>query len=101
MQIHKYLELDPEAETIACRECSSTICDAGQNYREHSAMRTGPVTEAGLPFVPPEDKLGQKTDLEFREFFCPDCGVLLQTGFAREEDPILHDIDIDVDSLSA
>ena len=99
MQIHKYLELDTDALTISCRQCGTELCGADQNYREHSAMRTGPVTDAGVPFVPPEDKLGQKTDLEFREFFCPDCGVLLQTEFAQEDDPLLHDIDIDVDSL--
>lgn len=101
MQIHKYLELDAETESITCSECDTTICSADQNYREHSAMRTGPVTDAGVPFVPPEDKLGEKTDLEFREFFCPSCGVLFQTEFAREDDPILHDIDIDTDSLEA
>jgi acetone carboxylase gamma subunit len=100
MQIHRYLELDAAAEAISCTECGTTICNAEENYRKHSAMRTGPITEAGVPFVPPEDKIGRKTDLEFREFFCPECAVLLQTEFAKEDDPIIHDIEIDLESLS-
>lgn len=100
MRIHRYLELDTVTHEITCTECETTICDADENYREHSAMRTGDVTDAGVPFVPPEEKLGEEVDLEFREFFCPNCGVLLQTAFAQEDDPILHDIEIDVDSIA-
>lgn len=100
MQIHKYLELDPDEETIACRECDEVLCDADENYKEYAAMRTGPVTDAGPAFEPPEEILGTDLELEFRQFFCPSCAVLFDHSFAREDDPILHDIEIDVDSLS-
>jgi len=99
MQIHKYLELDPDAETISCRECGETLCNANRNYKEYAAMRTGPVTDAGPAFEPPEEILGKDLDLEFRQFFCPNCAVLLDHSFARQDDEILHDIEIDVPSL--
>jgi acetone carboxylase gamma subunit len=99
MQIHKCLELDPDAETISCRECGETLCNANRNYKKYAAMRTGPVTDAGPPFEPPEEILGKDLDLEFRQFFCPNCAVLLDHSFARQDDEILHDIEIDVSSL--
>jgi acetophenone carboxylase len=100
MQIHPYLELDIDSETIACLNCDSTLCSADENYREHVALRTGPITEAGPGFIPVSEKLGEDRDIEFREFFCPDCGVLLQSDFAKSDDPILYDIELDIESLS-
>lgn len=101
MQIHMYLELDVDDRTIGCTECGETLCAADQNYKEHAAMQVGPVTDAGPAFEPPEEVLGSDPGLEFRRFFCPGCGVLLAHEFAREADPILHDIEIDVDALTS
>lgn len=99
MQIHRYLDLNEDSRAISCRECGETICDAAETIGKHASMRTGPVTDAGPAFVSPVAKLGDETDLEFLEFFCPECGVLLQTEFARSEDPVLQDIEIDIESL--
>lgn len=101
MQIHEYLELDPDAETISCSECGHELCDADQNYKEYSAMRTGPVTEAGPVFHSPENILGTDPGYEFREWFCPDCGVLFDHRFALEGDRIVHDIEIDIEALQS
>lgn len=100
MQIHRYLDLNEERNTIVCRNCRETLCDATENYREHAALRTRPLQEAGPAFVSAEQKLGEDKSLEFREFFCPNCAVLLQADFARSDDPILHDIEINVENLS-
>lgn len=99
MQIHEYLDLDPDTETISCSECGHELCEADQNYKEHSAMRTGPVTDAGPLFHPPEAILGEDPGYEFRQWFCPDCGVQFDHRFALEGDRIIHDIEIDLDSL--
>lgn len=101
MQIHEYLELDIDAETIRCSECGKELCDADQNYKEYSAMRTGPVTDAGPPFHPPEDILGEDPGYEFRQWFCPHCGVLFDHRFALEGDRIIHDIEIDLASIKS
>lgn len=100
MQIHKYLDLDVDSGVIQCRECGEELCDGDQNYKEHSAMRTGPVTDAGPAFDDPRDILDEDPGLEFRQFFCPNCGVLFDHEFARHDEPILHDIEIDLDSLA-
>ncbi|MFC7157050.1 acetone carboxylase subunit gamma [Halomarina halobia] len=101
MKIHEYLELDAQAATISCSECGEVLCDADQNYKEHSSMRTGPVTDAGPLFQPPERVLGSDPGYEFREWFCPGCGVLFDHRFALEGDRIIHDIEIDVEALES
>jgi len=99
MQIHEYLELDPDAETISCSECGEELCGATENYKEYSAMRRGPVTDAGPVFKPAEDILGSDPGYEFRQWFCPNCGVLFDHRFALKDDRIIHDIEIDVEAL--
>lgn len=99
MKIHEYLELDTETETINCSECGEELCHADENFKKHSAMRTGPVTDAGPLFNPPEDILGKDPGYEFRQWFCPSCGIMFDHRFALEEDPILHDIEIDLKSI--
>jgi acetone carboxylase gamma subunit len=101
MQIHEYLELDPDSETISCSECGERLCDADQNYKEHSAMRTGPVTDAGPVFKPPADILNEDPGYEFRQWFCPNCAVLFDHRFALEDDRIVHDIEIDLESVQS
>jgi len=98
-EIHEYLELDPDARTIACRKCGEEICDADANYKEHAAIRTGPITDAGPVFTPPEKIYDRDPDIEFRQFFCPGCAVLLDYEVVPADEPILHDLEIDVESL--
>jgi acetone carboxylase gamma subunit len=99
MKIHEYLELDPATEDISCSKCGERLCSAHENYREHTAMKRIPVSEMGPEFAPPADLLEEDPNLEMRRFFCRNCGVLFGHQVAREDEPILHDIDIDVESL--
>jgi acetophenone carboxylase len=99
MKIHEYLELDTEKELIQCSDCGNELCGARENYREYSAVRAQPVTEAGPRFRDPEEVLGEDPGYEFREFFCPNCGILFGHRFALEDDGFVHDIEIAVDEL--
>lgn len=99
-EIHEYLELDPDTRTISCSKCGEEICDAEENYKEHTALRTGPITDAGPVFTPPEKIYDRDPGIEFRQFFCPSCAVLFDYEVVPEDEPILHDLEIDVDELS-
>jgi N-methylhydantoinase B len=92
-QIHRYLGLDTETGTIGCSECGATLCDATENYREHAAIARKPVEDAGPAFVPLESIVDTDLGFEFRQFVCPDCAVLFDVEFAREDDPFLHDLE--------
>jgi acetone carboxylase gamma subunit len=99
VSVHEYLELDVDARTIACSECGTELCDASENYKEHAAMRTGPVTDAGPVYAAPAEIYDDPPSMEFRQFFCPNCATLFDYELAPEDEPILHDVDLDVDAM--
>ncbi|HKJ58408.1 MAG TPA: acetone carboxylase subunit gamma, partial [Halobacteriales archaeon] len=76
------------------------ICDADENYKEHCAMETKPLEEIAPGFESPSALLGADHDVEFRQFYCPSCAVLVEHEIARAADPILQDIEIDPSSVS-
>jgi len=100
MQIHEYLELDVGSNTISCMECSEPICDGDQNYKRHVALKRLDVHDLGPAFSPAKEILGVESGLELRRYACPNCGILLDHTVAKEQDDIIHDIDIDVEKLS-
>lgn len=99
ISIHEYLQLDVDSRTILCSECGEQLCEATQNYKEHSAMRTGPVTDAGPVFTAPKEIYDDPPAVEFRQFFCPNCATLFDYEVVPEDEPILHDVELDVDKL--
>lgn len=100
MEIHEYLDLDVEAETINCNECGQHLCHAEDNYKHYCAMETIPLADVGPGFEAPGELLNTDQNVEFRKFYCPSCAVLIEHEIARAEDPILHDIEIDLTTVA-
>jgi len=100
MEIHEYLDLDPETETVSCTECGHTICNAEEDYKLHCAMESEPLEELGPGFESPAELLDADHDVQFRQFYCPSCAVLIDHEIARAEDRILQDIEIDPHSIA-
>lgn len=99
MEIHEYLDLDPETESISCNDCGHQICSVDENYKRHCAMETVPLSDVGPEFESPSKLLGARHDIEFRRFYCPSCAVLIDHEIAQAEDAILRDIEIDPSTL--
>lgn len=97
--VHAYLRLDADEDTIACTECDEVLCGAAENYKEHVAVRTGPVTDAGPVFTAPEEIYEEPPSIEFRQFFCPNCATLFDYEVVPESEPVLHDVELDVEAL--
>lgn len=87
-RVAEYLLLD--GEELRCRMCSESICQKGDNYKEHTIQRNLSVQDAGPLF--PDPQIYVDAPIEFRQFSCPGCGTLIETEIARGDDPILHDI---------
>lgn len=73
-----------------CSKCRSLIQEANENYKTGCSRKVTDVRDVGLAPIEP----GQFIDdeIEYREYFCPGCGMLMQGNFCRPEDEDLWDI---------
>lgn len=76
-------------EMIVCRECDTSICEQGENYKRHALARTKPLEEAGPLINDPAEYVDD--ELEFRQFICPGCGTLLENEVILAELDPIHD----------
>jgi N-methylhydantoinase B len=79
--------------TFACAACGTELGGVGDNYKDSSTLHTKAIQEAG-PFADPAASID--ATIEFREFSCPGCGVLFDAEVARQEDPPLWDVQLQV-----
>jgi N-methylhydantoinase B len=73
-----------------CAKCRTRIQNADENYKSGCSKRVSNVRDVGLSPIDP--KLFIDDEIEYREYFCPGCGLLLQGDFNRPEDPDFQDI---------
>ena len=88
------IEQRPEGEVYVCR-CGNVLGDAHRNFKEFTVMEEGPIHEAGLRVNP--YRVGGR--FVFRQFYCPNCLVRLETEVAQKDEPILWDIDIELSAV--
>lgn len=72
---------------IRC-QCKHIISPVMENYKLHALQYEAPLNEAG-PWVNP-DNLGDGR-LVLRQFYCPNCQVVLENEVTRKDDPVLWD----------
>jgi N-methylhydantoinase B len=74
----------------SCTKCRTQIQNADENYKSGCIKRVTDVRDVGLAPIDPH--LFIDDEIEYREYFCPGCGLLLQGNFCRPEDPEFRDI---------
>jgi N-methylhydantoinase B len=86
---------DGARPVLQCR-CGHILGAATENYRALSREARFPVQRVG----PHADPHGRGTHrFELREYYCPGCLVLIETDVALQDDPLLHDIELDADGI--
>jgi acetophenone carboxylase len=100
--ITEYLDLDVDESMWYCSACNRALIDAEENYKKGCLVyKRDPreihnaVYEAEFNFAPDPDWVN------ILEFYCPGCGVQVETEYLPPGHPITHDIDIDVVGLKA
>lgn len=101
IRITEYLEIDLDTESWCCQRCGAVLIGAGENYKKGCL-----VAEQSLESVHPPLVEGQAysfcPDPDFCrliEFYCPQCGVMIENEYLPPGHPITHDIEIDLDHL--
>jgi N-methylhydantoinase B len=81
------------SDSIVCRNCDERLCEAGENYKLHSLARTMPLEEAGPHVNDPAEYVDD--EMEFRQFYCPGCGTLLENEVILSDLDPIHDKQLD------
>jgi acetone carboxylase gamma subunit len=83
-----------EANFIACADCGSLLCGAASNYKLSAARIDGSLHEIDPDLFPePETELDDR--IAYRQYLCPNCGVLFDNELAKAEDPPVWDVQLE------
>jgi acetone carboxylase gamma subunit len=89
-QVNEYISIESQGTDrwLQCR-CGKRLCDANANPKDHVKSKELPIQAAGPHVAIGERELSKS--FVWREFYCPDCGLMLNTEVALKDDPYLHD----------
>jgi N-methylhydantoinase B len=73
----------------ACAKCDFELGDISENYKEHCVTENQSIAVSN-PLIGDEARFIDNA-VEFRQFYCCQCGCLLDNEIAIAEDPLLHD----------
>lgn len=100
--ITEYLDVDIDGMMWLCSACGHGLIGAHENYKRGCAVHArdpkevhNPVFEAEYNFAP------DPKWVKIVEFYCPSCGVQVETEYLPPGHPITHDIDLDIGALRA
>lgn len=101
IRITEYLEIDLDTEKWCCQRCGSALIDARENYKKGCLVAEKPLEEV-YPAMTDEQPYGFRPHPDFCrlvEFYCPECGIMMENEYLPPGHPITHDIEIDLDAL--
>ncbi len=103
INITEYLGINLEAERWVCRRCGHDLGDARGNYKEGLLIYDRDPTEIHKPLID-----SRKYEYTFSpdpnwtallEYYCPNCGTMMETEYTVPGHPPTRDIELDIDSL--
>jgi N-methylhydantoinase B len=80
---------------LACARCGWLLGPAAENYKAH-ALRIDRRIEVANPLIG-DPRRFIDAGVEFRQFYCPECGGLLENEVCRAGEPLLWDIQLTVE----
>lgn len=100
VRVTPYLDLDVDEEMWYCADCGHKIISARKNYKKGCLVYERDPREIHRPLIEAEYHFGFDPNwVKIIEFYCPGCGVQLETEYLPPGHPITYDIEIDIDSL--
>ncbi|MBU6270670.1 MAG: hydantoinase B/oxoprolinase family protein [Betaproteobacteria bacterium] len=83
---------EKEGLRMCCVKCAADLGPLRENYKAHAVRVDSDIRDAN-PHVGDYRRFLDERPV-FRQFHCPGCGALLENEIARESDPLLHDIEV-------
>lgn len=104
LRITENLAIDLETESWCCVACGHRLAGARENYKTGCMVAEVPLEEAHPPLVQAGAALRFTPNPDFCrlvEFYCPECGTVLENEYLPPGHPLTHDIELDIDALKA
>ncbi|MFH1135436.1 MAG: acetone carboxylase subunit gamma [Pseudomonadota bacterium] len=101
IRIAEYLEIDLEKEAWLCQRCGHELTGARENYKKGCLVAERPLAEVHPP-VMENQPYAFSPDPDFCrliEFYCPECGIMIENEYLPPGHPITHEIELDIDAL--
>jgi len=101
VRITETLLIDCGSERWLCQRCGTDLGAARGNYKESCLLHERSLEEVHPPMTG-EGAYTFTPNPEYCrliEFYCPGCGVIIETEYLPPGHPITHDIEIDIDAL--
>jgi acetone carboxylase gamma subunit len=99
----EYLQVDLEREMWMCRVCATDLGPARSPYKEGLLVYARDPREIHKPILNPE--LYEFTFapdpkwVQILEYYCPDCGTLMEAEYLPPGHPPVNDMEFDLDAL--
>lgn len=101
--VTEYLRIDLATEQWECRRCNHVHGSARENYKKFLLIYDRNPREIHRPLLDP-----QRYQFNFSpdpkacviyEYYCPECGTMVETEYTVPGHEPLHDIELDIDAL--
>ena len=101
VRITEYLEIDLQSEQWCCQRCGHSLISANENYKKGCLVRERPLEEVHPPLVEGSTYsfCPDKDFCRLIEFYCPQCGIMIENEYLPPGHPITHDIELDIEAL--
>lgn len=101
----EYLRINLDSENWECRRCNHELGSARDNYKKHLLIYERDPHEVHRPVID-ADKFEYTfaPDRKFctiYEFYCPNCGTMMEVEYQVPGHMPVHDIDLNIDQLKA
>jgi len=100
VQITEALDIDLDRELWRCNKCKTELVSCKKSYKEGCLVAErepsdvhNPVVKEGVTFSP------DPRYCKIIEYYCPNCGLLIEVEYLPPGHPPLHDIEIDIESI--
>lgn len=103
--ITEYLRINLATERWECRRCNVDLGNARGNYKKGLLVYDRDPREVHPPLL--DTKLYERTYspdptwCRILEYYCPECGTLMEAEYLPPGHPPVHDIELDIDALKA
>lgn len=99
-QLGECLDLDLEKEVWCCNRCGFELISARENFKKGCLIYARDPRTITQPLVDEEFNFATNPDwARFVEFYCPQCGVLMDCETLPPGHPITWDIQPDIDNI--